>query len=149
MSHRKGLTLLEMLLLLTILAVFSSVVVPEMTSASTDVRDSQLIAELRTVRNLLSQYRRDHGNWPGGEQFVAQMTLRTNRQGEVLRLGQPHERYPFGPYLHSVPANPYVPRSVAAKVQVGTDAPGGGEAGWHYNPKTGHFCPDDDAHAGR
>lgn len=142
MRRRRAMTFLELLLLLVILIVLSSVVVPEMTDASTDVRDAQLDTELRLVRSQLARYRDDHGCWPDGERFVAQMTMRTNRRGEIIPLGGRIEEYPFGPYLHAVPPNVYARPNVRTVVRVGTDEPGSGDAGWQYNPRTGQFRPD-------
>lgn len=140
--RRRAMTFLELLVLLVILAVLSSVVVPEMTDASTDVRDAQLSTELRLVRSQLNRYRNDHGRWPDGNRFVAQMTMRTNRRGQIIPLGGRIEDYPYGPYLNAIPPNGYARPDVRTRVRVGTDQAGANRAGWHYNPQTGQFGPD-------
>jgi type II secretory pathway pseudopilin PulG len=145
MRCAKGLTLAELLILVVIIGILSVVVVPTFTQASPDtIYEDALRHDLIAVRNYIELYRRDHnGKYPDGSNFIAQMTMRTNRGGEVMPFNGEPQDYPCGPYLSHFPSNPFVDRSVSDRIEVGTSAPGGGNAGWHYNPQTGSFSRDD------
>ncbi|MBN1555487.1 MAG: hypothetical protein JXA11_12135 [Phycisphaerae bacterium] len=145
MRSRLGISFLELLILIAIVGILSVIVVPEWTEASGDFRETALRSELDNVRAKLYMYRKHHdGQWPSGENFLSQMTLRTNTAGQVMPVGGDPKEYPHGPYLQVIPLNPQADLRVADRVQIGTDAPGGGQAGWHYNPRTGYFAPDTD-----
>lgn len=138
-----GMSFLELLILIAIVGILSVIVVPELTEASLDVRQATVHAELENLRAKLCVYRKQHdGVYPSGENFVAQMTQRTDRAGRVMPVGANPKDYPNGPYLRGIPANPCAHVRVASCVEIGTSEPGGGNAGWHYNPETGHFTAD-------
>jgi general secretion pathway protein G len=145
MQSRFGLSLLELLILIALVGILSVVVVPQLTEASGNVRETTLHSELENMRAKLYIYRKQHGGrWPSGENFISQMTLRTNRDGRVMPVGADPDEYPFGPYVLMMPVNPLADPLIADRVEVGAGAPGGGEAGWHYNPRTGYFASDVD-----
>ncbi len=145
MRMTPGISFVELLILILIVGILSVIVVPELTEASLDTRTARLQSQLYAVRAKLRVYQKDHnGQFPSGQAVVDQMTLRTNADGQIMPIGASLEEYPLGPYLHSFPRNPYARRSVAGKVEVGTNAPGGGNAGWFYDPQTGHFFADSD-----
>ena len=143
MRSRTGLSFLELLILIAIVGILSVIVVPELTEASGDIRETTMQSELENVQAKLYIYRKQHnGQWPSGENFLSQLTLRTNAAGEVMPVGANPKDYPCGPYIESMPANPCANPRIADRVQIDIDAPGSGEAGWHYNPRTGFFAPD-------
>lgn len=145
MRRRIGLSFLEFLILIAIVGILAVIVVPEMTEASGDLRQTTLQSELENMRAKLYVYRKQHaGRWPCGENFVSQMTLRTDESGRVMPVGADLKDYPLGPYLQAMPVNPCADARIADRVEIGLDAPGGGEAGWHYNPRTGYFAADTD-----
>ena len=112
-------------------------------------REETLRSHLVNVRSWIRVYDTQHkGRLPSGEQFLAQMTGRTNAEGQIMQIGADSRNYPLGPYLRSFPENPYAAHQVAARVEVSEDAAGGGNAGWHYNPRTGRFSADTDEHTG-
>lgn len=145
MQGRFGLSLLEVLILIAIVGILSVIVVPQLTEASGNLRETTLHSELENMRAKLRIYHRQHdGQWPSGENFVSQMTLRTNPAGQVMPVGADPKDYPCGPYIQAIPVNPCADVRIADRVQIDFDAPGGGEAGWHYNPRTGFFAADTD-----
>lgn len=148
MIARKGIAFVEFLILIIIVCVLALVVVPQLTEASVDVRDREISSDLRHIRGWIDVYRLDHGGACPTDQFIAQMTLRTNAAGQVMPIGADPHDYPFGPYLSAFPANPYVGPHVSCSVEVESSTPGGGNAGWHYNPQTGMFFADSDAQTG-
>lgn len=145
MQSRTGMSLLELLILIAIVGILSVIVVPKFTEASGEMHKTTLRSELESIRAKLNIYRKQHnGLWPSGENFISQMTLRTNPAGKVIPVGADPKEYPCGPYIQALPVNPCADPRVADRVEIGTDAPGGGQAGWHYNPKTGFFAADTD-----
>lgn len=134
--------MLEGLLLLSVVAFLVAVAGPMDIRAEVDPREKQLQAWGRLLQSALVDYHRDHGAWPTGDPGMQQLTLPTNHAGEPMpRLGDPRD-YPFGPYLRRIPPNPFVHPAVAEKVEIGTDSPGEGNFGWHYNPETGELRAD-------
>ena len=59
-----------------------------------------------------------------------------------MPVGADPKDYPCGPYLQVIPTNPCADVRYADRVDISTSAPGGSEAGWHYNPRTGYFASD-------
>ena len=145
---RKALTLIEVLIIIVIMLILARIVVPKLSQASIDTREETLRSGLRTLRAQISRYRDDHnGCCPDGDRFVLQLTMRTNKAGQVMPPGGNIEDYPCGPYLQQVPENPFVNRRLARRVEVGFAAGGGGNTGWYYNARNGALYPDNDAHS--
>jgi general secretion pathway protein G len=143
-----GFSFIELMILVVIVGLLAVVVVPEMTEGSTDVREETLRSHLVRVRSWIRIYKTQHeGCLPSGDHFLAQMTMRTNAKGQIIPIGGDPRNYPYGPYLRSLPDNPYTDHRISSELEVSEDAPGGGNAGWHYNPRTGQFSPDSDGHS--
>jgi hypothetical protein len=124
-------------------------------AGGSDTRDHEeklasLISDLQTIRSQLELYQVQHGEYPNGItgwEWIAQLTSQTDVRG---RHGTD-----FGPYLSSMPANPF---NGSCEVLVDTDgtiAPGtrrtrGWRAcGWHFNAITGRFSANDSPERGR
>jgi type II secretory pathway pseudopilin PulG len=149
-AHTKGLTLTEVGIVVAMLAIVSLIVVPELSQASPRVQETLLIEGLQTLRAAVREYREDHGGQlPDGKLLVAQLTMPTNAHGDIAPEGVASEEYRFGPYLEFVPSNPFVNERASSAVEIGREAPGGGNAGWYFNVRTGIIYADDDAHAGK
>ncbi|MBN1488753.1 MAG: hypothetical protein JXA69_02455 [Phycisphaerae bacterium] len=129
---RAGFTLVEVLIVALVLIALAMVVVPQFSSAATDVRYGKLTARLSAARNALELYRLEHGRtYPAVETFVEQMTVATEADGTVV----PFEGA-FGPYLDSIPVNPYTGTNTVSDGAAGTSA-------WYFNPATGEFRAND------
>lgn len=143
----KGLTLVEVGIVILMLAIVSLLVVPEFSQASPDVQEANLVDGLHALRQAVREYREDHdGRLPDAERLLAQLTLPTNARGEIAPEGGDRADYRFGPYLKAIPANPFVNSRVSRDIEVGREAPGGGNAGWYFNVRTGVIHADDDRH---
>ena len=140
--YGKGLTFVECVIAVVIIVLFLVVVLPVFSRDEINIREENLNANLTQLRDKVEEYHRDHkGSYPSGEQFEAQMTLRTNVEGQVRPHGEPSEKYPFGPYVKEIPVNPYADTRVGNRVKAGL----GGEdenSGWVYNPQTGEIKPE-------
>jgi type II secretory pathway pseudopilin PulG len=150
MKHRnRALTFVEVIIVLAMLAIVSLIVVPELSQASPEVHELSLAEALQSLRSAVRDYREDHGGrLPQADQLVAQLTMRTNADGEIAPQGADVRDYPFGPYLDRIPANPFVNTRINSQIETGRQGPGGGNAGWYFNVRTGVVYADDDQHAG-
>jgi len=124
-------TWLEAAIVAAVLAILAALVVPQFSEASADLRTKQLQATVELVRGQIELYRIQHANtYPCLARFVEQMTLATNREGEVALPGTSGFR--LGPYLKRIPLNPYTGTN-----DVGSGPPG--SSAWYYDETTGTF----------
>ncbi len=139
----RGYTLVQILIVILIMCILAMMVVPQMTDASDEARESALKTDLRAIRTQIELYRTEHrGRYPSMELFVKQMTSKTYEDGTFGGV--------FGPYLPEIPPNPYTD-DTTVRCTDGSDAGeiGDGSSGWHYNATTGRFRANDSPeHAG-
>ena len=141
--HGKGLTFIECVIAVVIVVLFLVVVLPVFSRDEINFREEKLNTNLSQLREQVKAYRHDHGgNYPSGERFEAQLTLRTNIRGDVCPHGASPQKYPFGPYIKQIPVNPYAATRVGNRVKAGLGRGEDGNAGWIYNPQTGQITPD-------
>jgi general secretion pathway protein G len=124
-------------------------IVPQFTTPCADARESALVSDLQTVRSQLELYKVQHlERYPDVDEhdkadtanFAARLTARTHETGRLDPEGA------FGPYLQSLPTNPFVRRK-AGQVSFGTGPPpGDGKTGWYYDTQTGGFFANDPEH---
>ncbi len=131
MGSGKGFTLVEVLIVVVILGILAAIVVPQFTDASTDARLNSLKTNLQTTRGQIELYKIQHNEtYPTLADFVDQMTLASDPAGNTAPIGT--AGYDLGPYLQSIPNNPYT----------GTNTVGNGAVGdsdWYYDGATGQF----------
>lgn len=139
LPDRRGFTLVEILIVVSILAILAAIVVPQFSSASDTSRESAVKVTLSRLRLQIELYKQHHnGNWPDLDRFADQMTLATDVAGNTAAPGT--AGYPYGPYIHGVPLNPATQSSDVSDGAVGTSA-------WYYNPATGEFLANHSAAA--
>jgi prepilin-type N-terminal cleavage/methylation domain-containing protein len=105
---RRGFTLIEILIVITVIAIIALIVVPRFAGAIRKSRESSLRAELRRIRMAVSQFQADTGVWPADLDDLVQ-TADDDVTAEI-----PGNSY-NGPYLTEnggiagtgVPANPF------------------------------------------
>ena len=119
----------EVLIVAAVLTVLGVAVIPQFSQANTDDRLNTLCGALQLVRSQLSLYRVQHDDqWPKQASFAARMTGRTNVKGT---FEDTDGVLVFGPYLKSIPVNPFT----------GGNAVTGGD--WYYDETTGKFTAAD------
>lgn len=121
-------TLVEILLVVAILGLLAAIVLPRFSGILQSVIESVANTNRSRMRAQVELYHQEHGQYPRVDNFVAQMTKKTNKDGEPPQEGQKV----YGPYLDSVPNNPFT----------GTNSLGAGPAGssdWYYNEDTGNI----------
>lgn len=106
--HRPGagaFTLVELMMVLSVVAILATMAILMMRFAGSDVRATVYNANRRILQDQVVRYRADHGRDPSPDRFREQMTMATNKAGDVAVPGTPG--YPYGPYLKEMPTNPY------------------------------------------
>jgi general secretion pathway protein G len=146
---RRAFTLIEILIVVTILAILATIVIPQFSNASMTARENMLKDELRYLRTQIIVYKAQHHDvapgYPAGDplqtptetDFVNQMTRHTDEHSAVSAT--PSTVFKFGPYLSAMPENPMNKLS-AVQIIADTDpwpTADGKIYGWFYRPLTG------------
>lgn len=142
-SGNSGFTLLEILIVGTLLLLLAATFVPEFTAAHEDARCSALKNDLGMLRKQIELYRKQHeGRFPGyatnsEEMFLKQLQQRTDPNGTLSSTGK------YGPYLTGdMPRSPYKDSS-RVLVVLGPLKPahcdGSSDHGWAYSSSTGEI----------
>ncbi len=145
--RRQGFSLLEILIVVTMLAIIAAMVVPRFMDASNTARDSALETDLQMLRRQIQLYRLQHGGKgphldSAGKldtgNLVTRLTGRTNAAGDLDAAGS------CGPYMNEWPTNPYAASGVAEDVAFGTSEtpPRDGKTGWYYCTATCLISPN-------
>jgi general secretion pathway protein G len=158
MQAKRGFTLVEILIVVVILGILAAIVIPQFTQASTEAKENSLCSDLQSLRSQIELYKCQHndiapGNTiadgagtPAIDSFLPQMIYVTDvngvDNGTKLRDKPPATRYTLGPYLETVPENPFNKKSNVGLCDARPDA-GSGTYGWVYNPETGEIFADD------
>jgi general secretion pathway protein G len=130
--RRTAFTLVELLIVVIILGILAAVVIPQFSDAGTDARVSALAENLSTVRAQIDLYKAQHGgSYPT---LVAQMTGKTDADGTVNAAGK------YGPYLLSIPNNPFTVGGTGNDISTNAAAP---SLAWYYDVTTGQFRAND------
>ena len=133
---RRGWTLVEALIVVLVTATLAAITVPRFAHAEGDPRLSALNATLMDMRAQLRLYWVQHERtWPVSERFTEQMTLLSRADGAVSPLRE--GAFALGPYLQSLPANPYTGGN-----SIGSAAPGTSD--WFYDQNNGVFRANHD-----
>ncbi len=136
-SPKRAFTLVEVLIVVVILGILAAIVIPQFTNAADDTKLNTLKQDLYRIRIQIEIYRSHHLDTPPSlTDFVDQMTQASNAQGQTAAPGT--AGYPRGPYLRSMPNNPFT----------GSNTVGGGAVGtsdWFYDAGTGEFRANDTA----
>ncbi|WP_240674239.1 type II secretion system major pseudopilin GspG [Crenobacter cavernae] len=97
MRRSRGFTLLELLVVVMIIALLSSIVGPRLFAQVGNARTKTAQAQMKTLEDALSQYRLDTGGFPAAEQGLT-----------VLRQAPAGSPGWMGPYLtRDVPLDPW------------------------------------------
>ena len=63
-DRRTGFTLIELVVVISILAILSGILVPRVTDHMRASRDARRLADAKTIRNAIEQYYMDKGEYP-------------------------------------------------------------------------------------
>jgi general secretion pathway protein G len=138
MPIKRGFTLVELLIVVSILGILAAIVVPKYQSNTGEAQLTCLRANLHTVRKQLELYKIHHdGALPAdvgetSDDLTRRLTTKTDVSGAAGG--------PFGPYLERVPLNVF---NKLSTVRIGGPAAGANTDGWRFDPLTGEFQADD------
>src|SRR5215217_3500298 len=109
-----GFTLIEILIVVTILGILAAIVVPELSSASRQAREGVLKDDLRFMREQITRYMIQHDDDPPGFPAGGDTTLvpsEANFIDQMTRFTDAHSNsnatyvsntFKFGPYLTKI-----------------------------------------------
>jgi len=129
-SRRPGLTLVEMIVVLAIIAVVAVLIVPNVIGRPDQARVTVAKTDLKTIATALRVYRLDNGDYPTTDQGLQALVTRPTAPPEPLS-------YAADGYLPEVPTDPwgkaYIYRSPGTTgaydlLSYGKDGKEGGEA---------------------
>jgi len=155
-------SLIGTLIAVIAIAVTAALVAPEFSEAGiAENCMDKLCSNLQMLRAQIELYKVQHHDCPPMRAFdgtiafdaeFQQMILCTDADGNP-RLRGPREKrnalYAFGPYLQSVPENPFNNSRTIVRAHSRSDIPVPGGAGWAYIPETGEIYANDSAFHGR
>ena len=131
----KAFTLVEVLIVVIVLGILAAIVVPQFSNATTDSNLTALKTNLQTIRGQIQLYKVQHNDvWPTEATFATQMTGNSDVSGSTGTGAS----YPYGPYLQTIPSNPYTNTNTVGSTAAGTTA-------WYYDAATGTFKANDTA----
>ena len=152
----RGFTLIEILIVVVILGIVAAIVVPELSSASRQARESVLKDSVRFMREQVTRYQIQHdddapGYPPGGDttqvpteaDFISQMTRYSDALGNTAAAYS--NTFKYGPYLTKIPENPLSSKNGILLVPNDTPIPAPDLSqpyGWMYKPQTLQFVPN-------
>lgn len=148
---KKAFTLVELILVVTILGILSALVLPTFQGHITEARETAVKDNLKVIRTQIELYKMDHNGIPpgyinGSEAATAllalQFTATTSMTGAVSPSTIPSGIYVNGPYLKKLPINSFNKLSTISYVAQATafsDAVDGTSSGWLYKKETAEF----------
>jgi prepilin-type N-terminal cleavage/methylation domain-containing protein len=159
--HRNGTTLVELLIVVIIISLIVAAAVPLFSNASEDSRLVALETDRVRLSDAVERYHHQHGHYPGsrspldggqvsnvaqaGIAFAEQLTRFSNAAGASSRTRS--VEYRFGPYVVTVPRNPFNDQSgvqcdiTETDISKAVPTPAAG-TGWKFYVKTGRLIPN-------
>ena len=144
----RAFSLVELVIVVTIIGVLASIAVPRISGAATGTNSAALQATLASVRKAIDMYYAEHGSYPGydpsgmtpsGVWFVDQLTMYSDGDGNTNATFS--TTYKYGPYLRKpFPTNPTNDlNTVRVKPTPGAPDPAAGSYGWVAVLSHGYF----------
>lgn len=148
---KTGFTLIELMIVVAILGILAAIVLPQVQGHTVQAKEAAVKDTLFTIRTQIQLYKLQHnGLYPGYISTVQatptmlgyQLTGTSRLDGLAVASKVPSSSYPFGPYLSSLPVNPYNGLSTIKIVSDATTdfaAAADNSTGWLYQKTTGIF----------
>ena len=148
---KKGFTLIEVILVVTILGILAAIVLPTFSDQTVIAKESAAKSNLMAMRTQIELYKLQHNGVPPGYvsgtgasvdvlglQFVGTTTVAGIASSSTI----PVSPFLYGPYLRKIPKNPFNNLSTISYVDLATAfsaAVNGTSSGWLYKKETGEF----------
>ncbi|MEN6578193.1 MAG: type II secretion system protein [Phycisphaerales bacterium] len=131
-AQTEGSSLLEIVLVVTSIAILAAVSVPRMSQASRMASDSTVTGGLAALRSAIDRYSAEHGGaFPTAAEINRQLTQYTDLTGTVSETRT--LPYVYGPYVRCIPALPVGVRRGNSRIA----ASDGKDVGWLYTEASG------------
>lgn len=147
----KAFTLVEVILVVTILGILAALVMPTFQGHIVKARESAAKDNLRVMRNQIELYKLQHKGVPPGyingaplseSLLQLQFIMTTDEAGVASFSTVPSDPYIYGPYLKKLPENSYNKLSnitYVAEATAFSAAVDGTSSGWLYKKETGEI----------
>ncbi|MBI5364156.1 MAG: prepilin-type N-terminal cleavage/methylation domain-containing protein [Planctomycetes bacterium] len=66
--QRAGFTLMELVIVISILAILAGTLIPRITNRMASARDARRLSDVHAIRDAIDQFYLDHGRWPKHDQ---------------------------------------------------------------------------------
>jgi prepilin-type N-terminal cleavage/methylation domain-containing protein len=137
-TNTKGFTLVELVIVITVLGILAAVAAPKFFDFTTDSKVAACKGSLGGVRSAIANYYSYTATPAGGGAATYPSIGQLTTSGAVMNT-----TVPDNPYSTSAVKNP-----VIAGVTKGTPVTTGATGGWCYNASTGEFWADTASGAG-
>lgn len=149
--REKAFTLIEVILVVTILGILAAVVLPTFSDHAANAKESAAKSDLMTIRSQIELYKFQHNGVPPGyvsgtgasvDVLTLQFVGTSTGNGVASSSTIPTSPFIYGPYIRKIPKNPFNGLDTIAYVAEATAfsaAVDGTSSGWLYKKETGEF----------
>jgi prepilin-type N-terminal cleavage/methylation domain-containing protein len=154
MKKARAFTLVEVLIVVSLLGVLAGIVIPSISSGSASAQSSALAQDLKLLRRFILIYKIQHlevgpgylnGNTsadPTEQAFIDQAIMPSNASGQTAAIDTPG--FNRGPYLGKIPTNPFNGKATVQMLGDGENFPANADDshGWIYKAATSELRAD-------
>ena len=152
--NKRAFTLVEVLVVVSILGILVAIVLPMFLGSSVQTKEAAARDALRIMRSQIELYRFEHrGLTPGyikigsfktqasTAKLIYQFTGTSSIDGDVVESRTPAGAYVYGPYIQKLPVNPFNKLSTIKYVALAVTFPAAADktTGWLYKKETAEF----------
>lgn len=167
LQDKTGLTLIEILIVVLLLGIISTIMIDQLSTSTAEVRLNMLNTNLAELRGAVRHYYFQHNaNYPGSRSHLDGTQVSSDAQAEAAFLSQLFHHsagdgrtalsgssaYPYGPYIKGaiLPPNPFNHKNNIVcdhdEIDITQRDSAGADAGWKFFPLTGVLIAADGAH---
>lgn len=99
-KNQRGFTLIEILVVVTILGILAAIVVPRILERPEEARRTKAAVDIKGIEEALGLFKLDNGFYPSTEQGLQALVVKP-------QTGRIPSRYPENAYLKKTPVDPW------------------------------------------